>query len=70
MEEGTTAEGPMREKFGCGMVSFFQDKLATFGGYGTPRGLIQPRATFIKDPFDTGIGWSNELHVFDITTSM
>ena len=64
------AEGPMREKFGCGMVSFFQDKLATFGGYGTPTGPIQPGATFIKDPFDTGIGWSNELHVFDITTSM
>ena len=52
------------------MVSFFQDKLATFGGYGIPTGPIQPGATFIKDPFDTGIGWSNELHVFDITTSM
>ena len=64
------AEGPMRKKFGCGMVSFFQDELAAFGGYGIPTGPIQPGATFIKDPFDSGIGWSNELHIFDIATSM
>ena len=64
------AEGPMRKRFGCGMVSFFQDRLATFGGYGLPTGPIQSGANFIMDPFNSGVGWSNELHVFDITTSM
>ena len=63
------AEGPMR-KVWCGMVSFSQDKLATFGGYGHPTSPIQSGATFIKNPFSSGMGWSNELHVFDITRSM
>ena len=63
------ADGPMR-KIGCGMVSFFQDRLATFGGYGIPTGPIQPGAMFIKDSFDSGVGWSNELHAFDLPTSM
>ena len=63
------SDGPMR-KTGCGMVSFFQDKLAAFGGYGIPTGPIQPGAMFIKDSFNSGIGWSNELHMFDITGSM
>ena len=63
------AEGPMR-KIWCGMVSFFQDQLATFGGYGILKGPIQPEATFINHLFASGIGWSNELHVFDITRSM
>ena len=65
------AEGPMRKNW-CGMVSF-QDQLATFGGYGIPSGPIQPGATFIQDPLVlhmSEIGWSNELHVFDITRSM
>ena len=64
------AEGPMRKKW-CGMVSFSQDQLATFGGYGRPtKSPIQSGATFIKNPFSSGMGWSNELHVFDITGSM
>ena len=63
------SEGPMR-KVWCGMVSFFQDQLAIFGGYGIPTGPIQPGATFIKDNFTSGRGCSNELHVFDITRSM
>ena len=64
------AEGPIRKKW-CGMISFSQDKLATFGGYGHPtKSSIQSGATFIKNPFSSGMGWSNELHVFDITRSM
>ena len=54
----------------CGMVSFFQNRLAVFGGYGISTGPIQPGATFVKDCFTSEIGWSNELHVFDITKSM
>ena len=61
------ADGPM-SKIWCGMVSFFQDQLAIFGGYGIPTGPIQPGATFVKDHITSEIGWSNELHVFDITT--
>ena len=55
------ADGPMR-KVQCGMVSFFQDQLAVFGGYGIPTGPTQPGAMFID-------GMSDELHVFNITES-
>ena len=61
------ADGPMR-KSACEMVSFLQDKLATFGGYGIPTGPTQPEAMFTKDTkYASGIGWSNEFHVFNIT---
>ena len=64
------ADGPMR-KFGCGMVSFLQDKLAVFGGSGIPTGSAQPGAMFTKNTdFTDGRGWSNELHVFNITEGM
>ena len=64
------ADGPMRKR-GCGMVSFLQDKLAVFGGYGVSTGPTQPGAMFIKDTdFTDGRGWSNELHVFNITEGM
>ena len=66
------ADGPMK-KIGCGMVSFFRDQLAVFGGYGIPPGPTQPRTMFTKDVnYNTtdGRGWSNELHVFNITEGM
>ena len=64
------ADGPMR-KIGCGMVSFFQDQLAVFGGYGIPTGPTQPGAMFTKDTrYTDGRGWSNELYVFNITEGM
>ena len=54
-------------KAGCGMVSFLQDKLAMFGGYGIPIGTTQPGAIFTKNTdFKDGRGWSNELHVLTI----
>ena len=63
------ADWPMRKR-GCGMVSFLQDKLAIFGGYGIPTGPTQPGAMFTKNTvFTSGSGWSNELHVFNITES-
>ena len=54
------------------MVSFLQDQLAVFGGYGIPAGPTQPGAMFTKDTLNyiDWLGWSNELHVFDITESM
>ena len=61
------AYGPMR-KYGCKMVSFLQDRLATFGGHGIPAGPTQPGAILTKDSnYTDGRGWSNELHVFNIT---
>jgi len=63
-------ERPMR-KVWCGMVSFSHDQLAIFGGYGRPTtSPIQSGATFMRNPFSSEMGWSNELHVFDITRSM
>ena len=63
-------DGPLR-KSGCEIVSFLQDKLAVFGGYGIHTGPTQPGAMFTKNTlFTDGIGWSNELHVFNITEGM
>ena len=56
--------GPMR-KDGCGMVAYGK-KLVLFGGYGVPSGPIQPGALFFNNPPDTGRGWTNELHIFDL----
>lgn len=59
--------GPMRKGW-CGMIHF-SNKLLLFGGYGIPSGHLQEGATFI--PMDNkktnGVGWTNELHVYDIT---
>ena len=64
------ADWPMR-KSGCAMVSFLQDKLAVFGGYGIPTHPTQPGAMFTKDTYyRDGSGWSNELHVFNTTEGM
>ena len=65
------ADGPMR-KVGCRMVSFLQDQLAVFGGRGIPTGPTQPGAMFTEKAkyFTDGRGWSNELHVFNITEGM
>ena len=63
-------ERPMR-KIWCGMVSFSQDQLATFGGCGRfTTSSIQSGATYIRDASDHEVGWSNELHVFDISRRM
>ena len=62
-----TAGGPMR-KAGCGIVHFHHDKLAVIGGHGIPTGPTQPGSSFIKDTrFTDGTGWTNEIHVFDIS---
>ena len=61
------ADGPMR-KAGCGMITVLQNQLATFGGHGFCTGPTQPGAMFTEDT--NGKGWSNELHIFDITRGM
>ena len=62
-----TAGGPMR-KAACGIVHVSSDKLAVIGGYGYPTGPTQPGSSFIMDTkFTNGIGWTNEIHVFDLS---
>ena len=62
-----TDGGPMR-KIWCSMVHFHDDKLAVIGGYGHPNGPVQPGSEFIRNPTATsGIGWTNEIHIFDIS---
>ena len=64
---GGTAGGPMR-KVGCGIVHFHHDKLAVIGGYGIPTVPTQPGSAFIRSTrFTDGRGWTNEIHVFDIS---
>ena len=61
-----SSSGPMK-KIACGMVSYYSC-LVLFGGYGFPCGPTQPGAEFIRSTKVTdGRGWSNELHVFDLT---
>ena len=64
--ESNSRDGPM-EKHGCQMVTFNNDTLALFGGYGIPRGTIHPGSSFVKNEiyFDGG-GWTNELHLFSV----
>ena len=53
-------------KTGCGMVAYGSG-LVLFGGYGFPCDSTQPGAEFVKDDrYTDGVGWSNELHVFDV----
>ena len=64
--EGTPQDGPMR-KVGCRMVPINEDILALIGGYGFPRGTIQPGSSFIEsERLSDGRGWTNECHLFDV----
>jgi hypothetical protein len=56
----------MMRKRGCEMISY-DSKLLLFGGKGYPTGPTQPGAEFVKDSrFTSGIGWSNECHIFGL----
>ena len=59
-------------KRGCGLVAY-RDKaaLALFGGYGVQHGPTQPGARFVLNTNDiSGSGWTNEFHLFNLTTGM
>ena len=51
-------------KVGFGLVVVDDETLCCFGGFGFS--VAQQSSTFIKDAFDSGQGWTNELHFFDI----
>ena len=60
-----TSHAPMK-KIDCGMVSFGQDKLVFFAGYGYPSPRVHPGSLFIPSKsYTDGRGWCNELHLFD-----
>ena len=62
-------EGPMKKR-DCGLVSFRNDRLLVWGGYGIHT-TTQPGSRFVPDTARTdGSGWTNELHCYDIKSGM
>ena len=63
-------QAPMK-KSGAHMVSYSDSLLVTIGGYGVLLENPQPHADYVADT-DEGyeeLGWTNELGVFNLTTS-
>ena len=60
------ADGAPMLKIGSGMTAF-RNSLVVFGGYGVPRGHIDPQS-FVKNTFTTdGRGWTNEFHIYNLS---
>ena len=59
-------------KVGFGIVTYPDAAtLAIFAGYGFPRGPTQPGSKFVQNTnFTDGRGWTNELHLFNLTNGM
>ena len=57
------ADGAPMPKSGCGIIALGSG-LGVFGGYGVPRGPIEPRS-FIKNT--DGRGWTNEFHIYNLS---
>ena len=69
----TAHDQPMR-KLACGMTAYHKEDttyLTIFAGYGIPHGSTQPGASFIQNiNYSDGSGWTNELHLFNLTNGM
>ena len=58
--------GPMR-KTGCGII-YYSNSLIICGGYGIPSSELQAGSQFIKSTkHKDGRGWTNEIHMFNIS---
>ena len=58
--------GPMR-KSGCQMI-YYNNSLIIIGGYGIPSGELQSGSQFTANKhYQDGRGWTNEIHVYNIT---
>ncbi len=58
--------GPTR-KSGCQMI-YYNYSLIVIGGYGIPSGELQPGSQFTEDKrFQDGRGWTNEIHMYNIS---
>ena len=62
LEWSQLPDGP-RKKVGCGMVSYEDNKLILFGGYGISD-LTRPWDSVV-DKGNRNFEWTNELHIFD-----
>ena len=75
LQSKNPADQPM-PKSGHGMVTYHEEtvgvtSLAVLAGYGKHTTLAtQPGSTFIQDTRRTGWGWTNELHLFNLTNGM
>ena len=74
LQSKNPADQPM-PKSSHGMVTYHDEtvgvtSLAVLAGYGKPTAPIQPGSTFIRNTNDTGWGWTNELHLFNLTNGM
>ena len=75
LQSKNPADQPM-PKSGHGMVTYHEEavgvtSLAVLAGYAKPTTLAtQPGSTFIQNTKHTGWGWTNELHLFNLTNGM
>ncbi len=60
--------GPMRKPW-CQMIHH-NNTLIVIGGYGIPSGELQSGSQFTKDKqYQDGCGWTNEIHMYNISQS-
>ena len=74
LQSKNPANQPM-PKHGHGMVTYHEEtvgvtSLAVLAGFAKPTTPIQPGSTFIQSTKYTGWGWTNELHLFNLTNGM
>ena len=75
LQSKNPADQPM-PKSAHGMVTYHEEtvgetSIAVFAGYAKPTAPIQPGSTFIQNTkFTDGGGWTNELHLFNLTNGM
>ena len=74
LQSKNPADQPM-PKYAHGMVTYHEEtvsvtSLAVLAGYAKPTTPTQSGSTFIQNTNRTGWGWTNELHLFNLTNGM
>ena len=74
LQSKNPADQPMT-KVAHGMVTYHEEtvgvtSVAVLAGYGKPTTPVQPGSTFIQNTNDSGWGWTNEFHLFNLTNGM
>ena len=75
LQPKNSADQPM-PKIGHRIVTCHEEtvgvtSIAVLAGYGKPVTPVQPGSTFIQDTnYTTGWGWTNEMHLFNLTNGM
>ena len=60
------ADGAPMAMSSCRMIAF-RNSLVVFGGYGIPQGPTEPRSFMNFSRATDGRGWTNELHIYNLT---